>query len=117
MPVVAEKQLQCMLTGAQRKFDLRLTASEVQMIEVTWDFLIQARQRSVIEKVMVAAIGPRICLRGLFLSHLRRSVSPCWVQFVRHPPGPRRKLWHWEGKGFARFVERRPRLVLLSWQE
>ena len=66
MPVVAEKQLQCMLTGAQRKFDLRLTSSEVQVIEVTRDFLIQARQRSVNEKVMVAAIGPRICCGGYF---------------------------------------------------
>jgi hypothetical protein len=52
-----------MLTGAQRKFGLRLPPSEVQMVEITRNFLIQGRERAVYEKVVVAAIGPGI---------------PCW---------------------------------------
>ena len=66
MPIVAEKQLQCVLAGAQRKFGLRLTFSEVQVVEVARDFPIHARERRVNEKVVVAAIGPSISCMGYF---------------------------------------------------
>ena len=66
MPVVAEKQLQRMLTRAQRKFNLRLTSSEVHMIKIAWYLLIHGRQGRVDEKVMVAAAGPVICCGGYF---------------------------------------------------
>jgi hypothetical protein len=57
-----------MLAGAQRKFGLCLPSSEVQMIEVARNFLIQGRQLAVYEKVVVAAIGPRIPCGGYFYS-------------------------------------------------
>ena len=66
MPVVAEKQLQGVLARAQRNFGLCLPSSEVQMIEVAWNFLIQGGQRAVYEKVMVAAIGPGLPCGGYF---------------------------------------------------
>lgn len=68
MSVIAEKQLQCMIAGAQKKFGLRLSASVMHMIEVARDLLIQGRQGGVNEKVMVAAIAPQICCWGYVYS-------------------------------------------------
>ena len=57
MFVVAEQELQRMVSGRQRDFRLGLGAAEMQMVEVARDLPIKRRKRGIDQQVMMSAVG------------------------------------------------------------
>src|SRR5262245_50402029 len=68
MVVVAEEELQRMLSWRQRNFRLGLSAAEVEMIQIARDLAIERWERCIDQQVMMAGVGSGRARRDQFHS-------------------------------------------------